>query len=177
MVTLYWHKGFHCDNTDFNKKFIKMLRIQWSLTYPDTSVPKLTVRITEYPDKWDIFYICIHKWFPNRCLDKWIIRISETWLYSSCLVCNVMWNIVRNFFSRKSLHNHLICSLTQVPVLCLDAVLLEIQWYHKHRLVEILCGHRDATFRWLGGLVPVAMVYASLLFDHSSILKISIRSL
>ena len=25
--------------------------IQWSLTYPDTSVPKLTVRITEYPDK------------------------------------------------------------------------------------------------------------------------------
>ena len=25
--------------------------MQWSLTYPDTSVPRLTVRITEFPDK------------------------------------------------------------------------------------------------------------------------------
>ena len=55
--------------------------LQWSLSYLDTSVPKLTVRITEYPDKWDTFYICVHKWFPNMCPDKWIIRISEAWLY------------------------------------------------------------------------------------------------
>ena len=31
------------------------LCLQWSLTYPDTSVPRLTVRITEFPVKWITF--------------------------------------------------------------------------------------------------------------------------
>ena len=26
------------------------MHIQWTLTYPDTSIPTLTLRITEYPD-------------------------------------------------------------------------------------------------------------------------------
>ena len=31
--------------------------IQWNISYPDTSVPKSTVRITEYPDKWITFSV------------------------------------------------------------------------------------------------------------------------
>ena len=34
--------------------------IQWTLSYPDTFVPKLTVWITEYPDKRVTFYIDNH---------------------------------------------------------------------------------------------------------------------
>ena len=37
--------------------------IQSSLTYPDTSVPRLTVRITE-------FLLRNGDWFPNMCRDK-----------------------------------------------------------------------------------------------------------
>ena len=47
----------------------------------DTSVPKLTVWITEYPDKWVTSSIYNHNWFPNMCLYKWIIWISEASLY------------------------------------------------------------------------------------------------
>ena len=45
----------------FDQNWIIALRgdveynVQWSLTYPDTSVPRLIVRITEFPDKWVTF--------------------------------------------------------------------------------------------------------------------------
>ena len=52
------------------------LMIQSTLTYPDTSVPKSIVRITEYPDKWVTLSIYNHDWNSNLCPDKWIIRIS-----------------------------------------------------------------------------------------------------
>ena len=32
---------------------------------------QVDVRITEYPDKWDTFYIHNHNWFPNMCPNKW----------------------------------------------------------------------------------------------------------
>ena len=43
-------------NLRLNRSIIKSIRdpcytVQASLTYPDTSVPKLPVRITEFPDK------------------------------------------------------------------------------------------------------------------------------
>ena len=44
--------------------------VQWTLTYPDTYVPKLTVRISEYPDKLATFHIYDYDWFPNMCLEK-----------------------------------------------------------------------------------------------------------
>ena len=53
-------------------------RLQWSLTYSDTSFPRLTVRITEFP----YFLLKNMNWFPNKCPDKWIIRISEARLYA-----------------------------------------------------------------------------------------------
>ena len=45
----------------------------------------MTVRISEYPVKWDILDTYNHKLFPNGCPDKWIIRISEAWLYNETL--------------------------------------------------------------------------------------------
>ena len=52
--------------------------IQWNLTYPDTSVPKLTVWITEYMylDKWVTFYIIYIHWFQT----------CEVSLYFICLM-------------------------------------------------------------------------------------------
>ena len=76
--------------------------MQSSLTYPDTFVPRLTVRITEFPDKWVTFCrgmgigsrtgvrineapLYNHNWFTNMCPDKWgqdkWVWISEASLY------------------------------------------------------------------------------------------------
>ena len=46
------HQLENTDNSTYiGIKLFVFLCIQWSLTYPDTSVPRLTVQITEYPDK------------------------------------------------------------------------------------------------------------------------------
>ena len=78
---------------------IAELTVQWNLTYPDTSVSKQTVRITEYPDKWGTFSIYNFDWFQNLHPDKWIIwisrvRISEASLYTVYIVHQ--WQIIRN---------------------------------------------------------------------------------
>ena len=59
----------------FNK--IRLNYSEWNLTYPDTSVPKLTVQKTEYPDKRVTFYISNYNWFLNMCPDK--VNIPDKW--------------------------------------------------------------------------------------------------
>ena len=60
---------------------IKLLHVQWTLTYPDTSVSKLTVRITEYTciriNESLSLYIII-KGSQNICPDKWL-HVQEKW--------------------------------------------------------------------------------------------------
>ena len=47
------------------------LSVQWNFPYLDTSVPKHTVQITEYPDEWVSFYVDI------SVGSKICVRISE----------------------------------------------------------------------------------------------------
>ena len=67
---------------------IKNIELHWNLTYPDTSVQRLTVRITEFPDKWVTF--CWRIWIGSQTsvriseVRKSEVRLSEAWLY----VCN-----------------------------------------------------------------------------------------
>ena len=58
-----------------------LIKVQCYLTYPDTFVPNLTVRITEFPDKW-ITIVRNGIWFPNRCPDKWALdKWGSTLIY------------------------------------------------------------------------------------------------
>ena len=80
--------------------FLDETSIQWNLTYPDTSVPKLTLPLTEYSGKWVTFFIYVHIWFPNICPDKWIIlisgvRISEASLYLHIFIYFCSYQICR----------------------------------------------------------------------------------
>ena len=53
------------------------IRIQWNLTYPDTSIPSLTYN-------WISWYCTVQKlnWFSNILLDNWLFQISEAPLYN-----------------------------------------------------------------------------------------------
>ena len=100
LMTCTWRKNsfypymtytiYSLHNYWFYAKQLTYTYVQWTLTYPDTSrsVPNLTVRITEYLDKWvtfSILYIIIL--VPKNVSGKWLIwisgvRISEASLYS-----------------------------------------------------------------------------------------------
>ena len=64
--------------------------LQWTLTYPDTSFPKLTVWITEYPDKWVTFSKYNHNWFPNMGPDRWDFTVLRLYVYvTHCVLCRI----------------------------------------------------------------------------------------
>ena len=59
---------------------INEICFHWTLTYLDTSVLKLTVRITEFPVKGVTFYIYYHNRFPNMCLDNWDTTVHQLYI-------------------------------------------------------------------------------------------------
>ena len=102
--------------------------IQWTLTYLDSSVPKMhmVVRITEFLDKWVTFYI-----YNHNC-SKTCTQISEVSLYTLILVFNVKGQIIliKKGYSYKTK------LLNEINTLGNLKILVKIT---KHKLPKYLC--------------------------------------